>query len=36
MARICKCCICKKKLNTEIAYKVTTNNKNKYRSEERR
>lgn len=30
MARICKCCICKKKLNTEIAYKVTTNNKNKY------
>ena len=30
MAKICKCHICKKKLNTEIAYKVTNNNKNKY------
>ena len=30
MARGCKCTHCKKQLNTDIAYKVTTNGRNKY------
>ena len=30
MARKCKCQICKKQLNTDIAYKIIKNNKNLY------